>query len=171
MLKDYTAFILTKEARQALIDRFPPAYPVVKANHITHRYGADGFGDLFQPKKIEVVGMVDDGNGLQALIVTVNGEQSRPDGWPYHITWSLDPDKEVPDQYTFEGRYESVHSNDLVTWALRLPGHRYEHEKVIPPIEIQTVPALVTRNQDGKTSVKKLGAQTALTAVPAPKPE
>jgi len=38
----------------------------------------------------EIVGGVDDGQGLQALAVRIDGTTSRPDGGIYHITWSLD---------------------------------------------------------------------------------
>jgi hypothetical protein len=37
-----------------------------------------------------IIGEVDDGEGLQALVVQIDGTSDRPDGSTYHITWSLD---------------------------------------------------------------------------------
>jgi hypothetical protein len=36
-----------------------------------------------------VVGVADDGAGVQALVVEIGGTTRRPDGSAYHITWSL----------------------------------------------------------------------------------
>jgi len=61
---------------------------------------------------IKVVGYVDDGEGLEALVVSVNGSTERPDGKIYHITWSLN-----------EGR-KPVESNDLLAkkvYTLTMP--------------------------------------------------
>jgi len=134
----YTAFLLTNAARRSLLDRFPPLYSMVKADHITYRFGQQGFGDLFHPRAVEVIGMVDSGDGLQALIVTVNGQQYRPDGGPYHITWSLDPKK-----------YEAVHSNQLVSRALELGFFT----RIAPPVKIDVSPALITKPEEGPRTV------------------
>src|SRR3546814_9902597 len=48
--------------------------------------------------------LVDDGEGLQALIVSIDGSTDRPDGSTYHITWSLDRSR---------GR-KAVQSNDVI---------------------------------------------------------
>jgi hypothetical protein len=36
------------------------------------------------------MGGIDDGEGLQAMVVAINGTTDRPDGSSYHITWALD---------------------------------------------------------------------------------
>lgn len=36
-----------------------------------------------------IVGRVDDGAGVEALIVAIEGSAVRPDGKVWHITWSL----------------------------------------------------------------------------------
>ncbi len=38
-----------------------------------------------------MVGVADDGAGVQALVVEIGGTTRRPDGSTYHITWSLAP--------------------------------------------------------------------------------
>ena len=49
-----------------------------------------------------VVGVADDGAGVQALVVEIGGTTRRPDGSTYYITWSLGP-----------GR-RAVESNDVI---------------------------------------------------------
>jgi hypothetical protein len=39
----------------------------------------------------EIVGRADDGAGVEAMVVSINGTTDRPDGSTYHITWSLSP--------------------------------------------------------------------------------
>ena len=36
-----------------------------------------------------MVGVADDGEGVQALVVEIGGGTWRPDGSTYHVTWSL----------------------------------------------------------------------------------
>lgn len=76
--------------RGKLLTLFLPAWPDVIADHVTLRTGGDPGDHLPPPVKAEIVGSVDDGMGLQALVVAVDGTTDRPDGSTYHITWSLD---------------------------------------------------------------------------------
>lgn len=79
---------LRDDDRRELLERFPPSYPDVIADHVTFEpSGAEG------PPRVNrgrVVGIVNDGDGLEALVVEVDGSTDRPDGSTYHITWSLD---------------------------------------------------------------------------------
>ncbi|HKR88992.1 MAG TPA: hypothetical protein VJS38_12545 [Phenylobacterium sp.] len=90
----YTGWLLDPEDREALLARFPPAYDEVVAHHVTQK-----FGDLEAAPPTEtageVVGVADDGRGVQALVVRIAGSTDRPDGSTYHITWSLAPDREA----------------------------------------------------------------------------
>lgn len=81
---------LDREDRAALLDRFPPEWPDVDADHITLDAGADEDTPLPGEVRAEIVGSADDGRGLQAMVVAVDGTTDRPDGSTYHITWSLD---------------------------------------------------------------------------------
>lgn len=86
----YTGYLLTEAARNQLLERFPPKYERVIAEHITHTFGVPT--DSPPPDEAEslaVVGYVDDGEGVEGLLVEVNGSTSRPDGSKFHITWSL----------------------------------------------------------------------------------
>lgn len=81
-------WLLDEGDRTALLARFPPRWPDVIAHHVT--LAALVTDPLPPAPQAEVVGWVDDGIGLQALVVALDGTTDRPDGSTYHITWSLD---------------------------------------------------------------------------------
>jgi hypothetical protein len=81
-------WLLDDADRALLLDRYPPRWPDVIAHHVTL---ASRVSDpLPRAETGEVVGYVDDGAGLEALVVAIAGTTDRPDGSIYHITWSLD---------------------------------------------------------------------------------
>ncbi|WP_240913747.1 hypothetical protein [Sphingomonas sp. HDW15A] len=45
--------------------------------------------------KSAIVGWSDDGRGVQAMVVSIDGITNRPDGSTYHITWSLAPGRKA----------------------------------------------------------------------------
>lgn len=94
LTEGYTAYVLTDEAREKLKNIFPPKYSEWIGHHITIKFPAQLSPDmpLGEPVKAEVVGYVEE-DGLETLVVAVNGNVKRPDGKTYHITWSLDRQK------------------------------------------------------------------------------
>ena len=74
--------------RAALLERFPPRYAKVVAHHVTLATEADD-QDLPPPVRAEIIGRSDDGKGVEAMVVTIDGDTARPDGSTFHITWSL----------------------------------------------------------------------------------
>lgn len=86
--------------RQALLQRFPPRYRNVVADHVT--YGHAPTADLPPHDSAELIGRADDDSGVEAMVVALGGNYARPTGGTYHITWSLEP-----------GR-EAVESNDVI---------------------------------------------------------
>ena len=101
--RQVTGWKLDPEDRRRLLARFRPLFPDVVADHVTLSVGtADA--PLPTARAGEVVGEVDDGAGVQALVVRVGGTTDRPDGKSYHITWSLDRAR---------GR-RAVESNDVI---------------------------------------------------------
>jgi hypothetical protein len=87
-----TGWKLLRDERDMLLQRFPPRYDDVVADHVTLRTGATPETPL--PREVEVarvVGRADDGWGLECLVVEIDGTTDRPDGSTYHITWSLGP--------------------------------------------------------------------------------
>ena len=99
---------LDRGERAALLERFEPRYPNVVADHVTLARGAR---DTPLPEEVdaEVVGRIDDGQGVEALVVAVGGSTDRPDGSTYHITWSLGPGRQAKE------------SNDVLAKGAWLP--------------------------------------------------
>ena len=113
-----TGWKLPHDERSALLERFPPKYEKVIADHVTLRVG----GKEPPPKpEARIVGRADDGRSLECLVAELDGTTDRPDGSTYHITWSLGP-----------GR-KAVESNDV----LRDLGW----ERISDPIPITLEPA------------------------------
>jgi hypothetical protein len=81
-------WLLDPRDRATLLARFTPAWPDVIAHHVT--LASKTIDPLPTETAGEIVGHVDDGEGLQALAVAIHGTTDRPDGSTYHITWSLD---------------------------------------------------------------------------------
>ena len=84
----YTGWLLDARDRETLLERFPPRYPEVVAHHVTLKFG-DRSAEPPTETVGEVVGIADDGRGVQALVVRIAGSTDRPDGSTFHITWSL----------------------------------------------------------------------------------
>ena len=85
-----TGWKLDATDRERLLERFRPAFPDVVADHVTLRTGTNASTPLPRETRGQVVGEIDDGAGVQALVVTIGGTTDRSDGSTYHITWSLD---------------------------------------------------------------------------------
>lgn len=86
-----TGWKLSSDERAALLERFPPKYENVIADHVTLRTGATPETPLPRELEAEMVGHADDGDSLECLVVSIDGTTDRPDGSTYHITWSLGP--------------------------------------------------------------------------------
>ena len=94
---------LDREQRKELLHQFPARYPNLIADHVTLRSNAAEDAPLPEELHGEIIGRVDDGSGVEAMIVAIDGTSDRPGGGTYHITWSL-----------AEGR-EARESNDVLT--------------------------------------------------------
>ena len=76
--------------RAELLARFPPVYAETVADHVT--FGRKSKAPAMpEADRATVVGRADDGRGVEALVVEVNGTTGRWDGGTYHVTWSLGP--------------------------------------------------------------------------------
>lgn len=97
LFEAYTAFVLDDASRKKLKEKFPPKYPDFIGHHVTLEFGVPFDTKLVpeKPKSIEVVGYKNNPDGLEALVVAVDGETKRKDGSTYHITWSLDRSKHI----------------------------------------------------------------------------
>jgi hypothetical protein len=119
----YTAYVLDKASRLTLAEQFPPIYSDFIGHHITVEFGVPKDTQPPPSAVLKVVGHVDSGDGLEALVVSVNGETQRPDGKVYHITWSLE-----------RGKYKPVDSNRIIAT------HGY---KKVPAIAFSATPAVL----------------------------
>lgn len=118
-----TGWKLDRVERAELLARFPPRWPDVIADHVTLASGSAG--PLPVEREALIVGRIDDGDSLEALVVNIAGTTDRPDGSTFHITWSLD---------SARGR-KPVHSNDV----LRERGW----EALPEPVPVRLEPALM----------------------------
>ena len=111
---------LDREQRRALLEQFEPQYEEPIADHVTLEVRAHS-KPLPDPVKSEIVGRSDDGKGVQAMVVAIDGTTDRPDGSTYHITWSLAPGRKAKE------------SNDVIRekgWS-----------SIDPPIPVKLEPA------------------------------
>ena len=82
---------LDRDQRRELLLQFPPRYREVVADHVTLRGRASDDAPLPRETEGEIVGRADDGLGVEAMVVSIDGATDRPGGGTYHITWSLEP--------------------------------------------------------------------------------
>jgi hypothetical protein len=81
-------WLLAEDDREKLLQQFPPKFEKTIAHHVTLKTKAEM--DPLPPEvEAQVVGRTDDGSGVEAMVVAIDGTTDRPDGSTYHITWSL----------------------------------------------------------------------------------
>jgi hypothetical protein len=80
-----------RDQRQELLLQFPPKFGNVVADHVTLAARVKKESELPGDVTGEIVGRADDGKGVEAMVVSIDGTTDRPDGSTYHITWSLGP--------------------------------------------------------------------------------
>ena len=98
--KRIIGWLVDQKQRVELLQQFPPRYEATVADHVTLESGTDA--PLPEAAIGEIIGRADDGEGVEALVVSIDGTSDRPGGGTYHITWSL-----------AEGR-EAKESNDVI---------------------------------------------------------
>lgn len=81
---------LNEVDRAKLLRQFPPVWPDVIADHVTLMSSKLPRTKIPEARQGLVVGQMNDGKGLQALVVEIDQSIVRPDGSIYHITWSID---------------------------------------------------------------------------------
>ena len=81
---------LDRGQRAELLQQFPPRYRNTDADHVTLSTHSAADAALPDETAGEIVGRVDDGSGLEAMVVRIDGTVDRPDDSIYHITWSLE---------------------------------------------------------------------------------
>jgi hypothetical protein len=79
---------LDRAQRKELLPQFPPLFAKPVADHVTLTRGRRET-PLPGPVRAEIVGRADEGSGVEAMVVRLEGTTDRPDGSTYHTTWSL----------------------------------------------------------------------------------
>jgi len=90
----FVGWALDRSQRRELLERYPARYAETVADHVTLKFG-DRNAALPTETSGEIVGVADDGRGVQAMVVRIAGTTDRPDGSTYHITWSLGPGRKA----------------------------------------------------------------------------
>jgi hypothetical protein len=101
----YNGWEVSEASRAQLADVFPPKFSEFIGHHITLKMGVKSDAPLPEATSFQVVGYACNEDGLEALVVSVDGDTTRPDGKTYHITWSLDR----------EAGFKPFHSNALIS--------------------------------------------------------
>ena len=106
-MRGISAYILDPADRAELAEEFPPLFAKFIGHHVTYEFGASDKDPLPPAGKYQIIGYAvlaeettDD--GIEALVVAIDGDTRRPDGGTYHITWSHGPG------------YSPKDSNDIV---------------------------------------------------------
>jgi len=94
-----TGWKLTVPCRAELLRRLGPRYARVVADHVTLKSGHDGEAPA-PVSHAEIIGRADDGAGVEAYVVAIDGSTVRPDGGTWHVTWSLGHDREAKESNT-----------------------------------------------------------------------
>ncbi len=123
----YSAYTLTDESRDHLLESHSPLFGKVICHHITHQFPVKTRDDIPPtPKRVKVIGYnVSRVIGVECFVVEIDGETRRPDHSLYHITISVDENKKArPSQ-----------SNEL----LRKKGFN----RLYVPIDIEVIPQVL----------------------------
>lgn len=78
---------LDRDQRDTLLAALPPRYEIAVADHVTLSISGTGLPDPVSTAQI--IGRADDGSGVEAYVVAIDGTTHRPGGGTWHITWSL----------------------------------------------------------------------------------
>jgi len=81
-------WLLADDDRERLLQEFSPKFEKTVAHHVTLKTDAEN-DPLPADVRAAIVGRTDDQQGVEAMVVAIEGTTDRPDGSTYHITWSL----------------------------------------------------------------------------------
>lgn len=123
----YTGYLLSQDSRDKLRKIFPPKNSTWLGHHITETFGVPSdHPEPETPSRVQVVGYAES-EGLEGLLVSIDGTTERPNGGKYHITWSIDKEKGV----------KPVHTNKIINDA-----------QSITPIDIEVIPKTFTQSTE-----------------------
>ncbi len=102
----FSAYRVHERGRDLMLDRVQPAFSRVVGEHVTHAFGSE---QLPEDARVRAVGYRR-GDGIDALVVEVNGQPRRPDGRLYHITLSMEPGRQAREANDLlsDGRFDPI---------------------------------------------------------------
>jgi hypothetical protein len=86
---DVIGWKLDRDQRRELLQQFPPKFQNTIADHVTLVVKAARDAPLPHETRGEIIGRVEDGAGVEAMVVAIGGTTDRPGGGTFHLTWSL----------------------------------------------------------------------------------
>ncbi|ABP64191.1 hypothetical protein Saro_3949 (plasmid) [Novosphingobium aromaticivorans DSM 12444] len=92
-------WVISDDDLQTLKKKYPPTYAFLAVPHCTLELGSSRQSRLPPPRKGVVFGKIDNLDGVEALLLSIDGETVRPDGAVLHITWSLGPGRRPRDSH------------------------------------------------------------------------
>lgn len=115
---------LDRACRGALLAQFPPRYARADADHVTLSSAAGGVAADPPPPvgQARIIGRADDGKGVEAMVVEIDGGTTRPDGGTWHVTWSLAEGREAKESNNVIAECGFTPIDDGPTLILT-PGH------------------------------------------------
>lgn len=84
----YSGYLITPNSRNKILEIFEPEFPDVICHHITYKFPDNEPPP--QAHEASIYSYLTDSEGIETLLVKVNGEYTRPDGKLFHITLSID---------------------------------------------------------------------------------
>lgn len=86
--KNYNGYRLPEKSKNILLGHIMPIHKHIVSHHVTHVYGVEAGALPPYADKVMVTHHAYD-DRVQAVVVEVNGDHTRPNGETYHITVSV----------------------------------------------------------------------------------
>lgn len=102
----YSAYLVSKSSQKDLKELFPPKFSEFIGHHITYKYPASASEVPSSPRSVQVIGYASE-DGLEALVVSVNGKKTRRQPLPHHMV--LGPKQRQEADGLEQARQEGIH--------------------------------------------------------------
>jgi hypothetical protein len=88
----YSVFVLDEKSRLKVLEKFPFQFEKGIGHHITYRFPCNKTDEILFSDTIRLVEYVSD-DSLECFVAEIDGNNIRPDGRKFHLTWSLNQDR------------------------------------------------------------------------------
>lgn len=120
-MKGIKTLVVSDDLKQRLFASYPPAHDKHFGDHVTLVFGISDHDVADDEPDADVV-VVDRfvSDVADVFTVTVNGSSTRPDGKPYHLTWSMASASGKGPRHSVDAIVQTNH-NTSVGWTEKLP--------------------------------------------------